>query len=115
MSKENFDNDNKISLFKEILKFIENEVDTHADTMDWEVHKNREHKKTIDKHESFFKIERASAILKNRLNILLWGTDDEEKLKRLNNEYDDLLKYQYKEEQEIQEEVNKEVNDENDC
>ena len=110
MSKENFDKDNTISLFKEILKYVSNEVSTHAETIDWEVHKYREHKKTIDKHESFFKIERSIQVLRNRLKILFEGRDDAETLKRLNNEYDDLLKYQYKEMQERQ----KEVNDEDD-
>ena len=94
MSKENYNGDNKISLYEQILKYVNEEVGDQADKISDQVIKYRRCKNSFDKHESFFKIEHAIKVLQNRLQILFDGTDDTEKLKKLDNRYDELLKYQ---------------------
>ena len=94
MSKENFDKDNKISLYKQLIDFVEKHIKGEVKNIIWSCEQYREAKKNIDKHEAFFDIEDYADKLETKLIFLCNGTKNLDGIKDLELPKD-VVDYQY--------------------
>jgi len=94
MSKENYNGDNKISLYNQLITFVDQIVKGDIKNIIWSCEQYREAKKTIDKHKAFFNLEDYADQLESKLILLCNGTKDQDYIKeqRLPKE---VVDYQY--------------------
>ena len=94
MSKENYNGDNKISLYNQLIDFVEKHIKGEVRNIVWFCTQYRDAKKNIDKHEAFFNIESYADELETKLIKLCNGTQNQDDIKNLRLPKD-VVDYQY--------------------